>query len=157
MKDLSPWSIETSSCRRRSPTISRNKRTTAGRRRRPSTPVPIAAGCCGSKGNGSELAFRCHVGRAYAPEILLSQKSEEFESALWASLRLLKEKATPTRQLAHRTRTMGNGGNPAAADRIAEQADLDERYVRIIPEVLEATPYPADQAEVIARALDEGE
>ena len=43
------------------------------------------------------IRFRCHVGHAYAPEVLLSQKSEEFEAALWSSLRLLKEKETKLR------------------------------------------------------------
>ena len=64
----------------------------------------------GAEGSeGSVLRFRCHVGHAFAPEVLLSQKSEELETALWSSLRLLKEKATLTLQLANRTRTSGNG------------------------------------------------
>ena len=64
---------------------------------------------------GPVLRFRCHVGHAFAPEVLLSQKSEELETALWSSLRLLKEKATLTLQLANRTRSLrkwhrGTGG-----------------------------------------------
>src|SRR5262249_30857303 len=55
---------------------------------------PDCGGVMWQDGNGRQLRFRCHVGHAYAPEILLSQKSDEFEAALWSSLRLLKEKAT---------------------------------------------------------------
>jgi two-component system, chemotaxis family, protein-glutamate methylesterase/glutaminase len=115
---------------------------------------PDCGGVLWQDGAGRQVAFRCHVGHAYAPEILLSQKSEEFESALWASLRLLKEKATLTRQLATRARAGGNGGSEEIANRIEEQAELDEQYARTIQELLEAMPNPADQAAVVAQALD---
>ena len=106
---------------------------------------------------GPVLRFRCHVGHAFAPEVLLSQKSEELETALWSSLRLLKEKATLTLQLANRTRTSGNGKAAQAAERIAEQAELDERHARVIQELLEAMPSPMDQAAVVTHAMNEGE
>ena len=115
---------------------------------------PDCGGVLWQDGAGNQVAFRCHVGHAYAPEILLSQKSEEFESALWASLRLLKEKATLTRQMATRTRAGGNGGSEEVASRIEEQAELDEQYARTIQELLEAMPNPADQAAIVAQAMD---
>jgi two-component system chemotaxis response regulator CheB len=115
---------------------------------------PDCGGVLWQDGAGKQLGFRCHVGHAYAPEVLLSQKSEEFESALWASLRLLKEKATLTRQLATRSRAGGNGKSAEVTNRIEEQAELDERYARTIQELLETMPNPADQAAVVARALD---
>jgi two-component system, chemotaxis family, protein-glutamate methylesterase/glutaminase len=107
---------------------------------------------------GSLLRFRCHVGHAFAPEVLLSQKSEELEAALWTSLRLLKEKATLTQQLATRTRATGNG-DPAtkAADWIAEQVQLDEQHMRAIQALLEAMPSPMDQATVVTQAQNEVE
>jgi two-component system, chemotaxis family, protein-glutamate methylesterase/glutaminase len=112
----------------------------------------------GAEGSeGSVLRFRCHVGHAFAPEVLLSQKSEELETALWSSLRLLKEKATLTLQLANRTRTSGNGKATQAAERIAEQAELDERHARVIQELLEAMPSPMDQAMVVTHAMNDGE
>src|SRR5918994_5075794 len=90
---------------------------------------PDCGGVLWQGGEGPVLRFRCHVGHAFAPELLLSQKSEELETALWSSLRLLKEKATLTLQLANRTRTSGNGKTAAqAAERIADQAKLDERH-----------------------------
>jgi two-component system chemotaxis response regulator CheB len=115
---------------------------------------PDCGGVLWQDGTGTQSAFRCHVGHAYAPEILLSQKSEEFESALWASLRLLKEKVTLTRQLATRTRAGGNGGSEETANRIEEQAELDEHYARTIQELLEAMPNPADQAAFVTQASD---
>jgi two-component system, chemotaxis family, protein-glutamate methylesterase/glutaminase len=115
---------------------------------------PDCGGVMWQEGSGATLGFRCHVGHAFAPEILLDQKSEEFESALWASLRLLKEKATLTRQLAASTRAGTFPGGGAAAERIEEQAELDERYVRVIQEVLEAMPNPADRSSNIAQAVD---
>jgi len=115
---------------------------------------PDCGGVLWQDGTGTRVGFRCHVGHAYAPEILLSQKSEEFESALWASLRLLKEKATLTRQLATRTRAGSNGNSEQVANRIEEQAELDEQYARTIQELLETMPNPADQAAIVAHALD---
>ncbi len=96
------------------------------------------------------IRFRCHVGHAYAPEVLLGQQSEVLEGALWACVRMLREKATLTRQLAARSRVGGNG----TAERIAEQAELDERHAQVIRELLEAMPSPTDQARVVVESLD---
>ncbi len=119
---------------------------------------PDCGGVLWQDGAGSRLRFRCHVGHAYAPELLLSQKSEELEAALWSSLRLLKEKATLTRQLATRTRAGGNGGyRGQMTERIEEQAMRDERYAQAIHELLETMPSPLDQTAVVLKALDEEE
>lgn len=88
---------------------------------------------------GPALWFRCHVGHAYAPEILLGQKEEQLEAALWTSLRLLKEKATLSRQLANRSR---ESGLTSAAERIDERALLDEQHAQAIQELLETMPGP---------------
>ena len=117
---------------------------------------PDCGGVLWQAGAGPHLRFRCHVGHAYAPELLLNQKSEELEAALWSSLRLLKEKATLTHQLAARTRASGNAiVAERIAARIEEQATLDERYARSIQEFLEAMPGPLDQAAVVLQALDQ--
>ncbi|MDP9364258.1 MAG: chemotaxis protein CheB [Chloroflexota bacterium] len=97
------------------------------------------------------IRFRCHVGHAYAPEVLIGQKSEELEGALWACVRLLTEKATLSRQLASRTRT-GVGGE--MAERIEEGAQLDECHAQTIRDLLESMPHPADQALVIGDTFD---
>ncbi len=118
---------------------------------------PDCGGVLWQGGEGPVLRFRCHVGHAFAPEVLLSQKSEELETALWSSLRLLKEKATLTQQLANRTRSSGNGKASQMAERIAEQATLDVRHAQVIQELLEAMPSPMDQAAVVTHAMSEGE
>jgi two-component system, chemotaxis family, protein-glutamate methylesterase/glutaminase len=118
---------------------------------------PDCGGVLWQGGEGPVLRFRCHVGHAFAPEVLLSQKSEELETALWSSLRLLKEKATLTLQLANRTRASGNGKAGQAAERIAEQAELDQRHAQVIQELLEAMPSPMDQAAVVTHAMNDGQ
>lgn len=111
---------------------------------------PDCGGAIWQDGDGLRPQFRCHVGHRYAPEVLLGLKSEELESALWSGLRLLREKATLTRQLADRTRA---AGNPAAAARVAEQAEMDDRHAAAIQQLLEAMPNPADQAATVVAAL----
>lgn len=106
---------------------------------------------------GPELRFRCHVGHAYGPEVLHHQKSEELEAALWTSLRLLKEKATLTRQLANRAQATGDGGaGRTTAERVEEQSELAERYALAIQELLQAMPSAMDQAAVGARVGADG-
>lgn len=99
---------------------------------------------------GDWTSFHCHVGHAFAPEVLLGSKSAELEAALWMCVRLLTEKATLTQQLAARTAARGDAENAA---RIAEQAKLDEHYSQLVRELLEASPNPISQSEV-AQALD---
>jgi two-component system chemotaxis response regulator CheB len=107
---------------------------------------PDCGGVLWQAGDGAELGFRCHVGHAYAPEVLLSEKSEELEAALWSSLRLLKEKVTLARQMAHRAAIDGNGSAAReTARRFAEQAELNERYAESIQELLTAMPNPMDR------------
>lgn len=90
---------------------------------------------------GPHARFRCHVGHAYAPEVLLGQKSEELEAALWSCVRLLKEKATLTRQTAARSLA---GGHHDIATRSEETAQLNEDHARVIRELLESMPGPID-------------
>lgn len=119
---------------------------------------PDCGGVLWQDGAGLRLRFRCHVGHAYAPELLLSQKSEELEAALWSSLRLLKEKATLTRQLAARAGAAALGAaGEHMAERIGEQAARDERYARSILELLETMPSPLDQTALVLETLDDGE
>ncbi|HEX5498506.1 MAG TPA: chemotaxis protein CheB [Thermomicrobiales bacterium] len=89
------------------------------------------------------LQFRCHVGHAYAPELLLSLKGEEIEAALWRSVRLLKEQATLSRQMARNARLVTDNEEQAA--RIDEQAETSERHAAAIVELLEAMPTPGGE------------
>ena len=103
--------------------------------------------------DGEAGGFRCHVGHAYGPDVLLDLKGEEVESTLWACVRMLTEKATLTRQLATRTRERRS---PLLASRIDEQAVADERYVQVIRELLEAIPGPTEQVATILQSQQDG-
>jgi two-component system chemotaxis response regulator CheB len=94
--------------------------------------------------------FRCHVGHAYAAESLLVQKSEELETALWASVRLLRERAALTKQTAIRTLALGN---EELATRIEEQARFDEQHAQVIRELLESGTTVSDHASDVLAAL----
>lgn len=101
------------------------------------------------------LQFRCHVGHTYSPELLLVEKSELLEAALWAAVRTLVEKSTLTRQLATR---LAAEGDEARAASIMEQAELDQRHIEIIRDtILGASPNPITQGYQIADAYDEAE
>ena len=112
---------------------------------------PDCGGVLWQAGAGPVLSFRCHIGHAYAPELLLHQKADELEAALWSSLRLLKEKATLNRQLATRNLAFGNG---EVAERITEQAERDEQYAAAIQELLQVMPSPLDQAVTVGEARE---
>lgn len=102
--------------------------------------------------NQSNLTrFVCHVGHAWSPEIALMLKTEQLEAALWTAARLLTEKATMTRQFANLTREAGDNEQ---AQRIIDQAELDEQHLRIVKEqLLEARPNPNGQAVMATSAM----
>ncbi len=83
--------------------------------------------------------------------MLLGQKSQELEAALWNCVRLLKEKATLTRQTAVRSSA---GGQEELAARIEETAKLNEDHAELIRELLESIPSLADSTEPMLAALD---
>jgi hypothetical protein len=108
----------------------------AGDRRADELTVYTCPDCGGVMWQAEEappIRFRCHVGHAYAPQVLLAQKSEELESALWRCVRLLREKSTLSRQMVVRPAA---GGNGSLTERIEEQAALDERHAQVIRELL---------------------
>ncbi len=85
--------------------------------------------------------FHCHIGHVYAPEALLSQKSEELEAALWTCVRLLRDQATLTRQAAKRSFSDKRG---QVGERLEERAQMAERQAQIIRELLESGAIRAD-------------
>lgn len=103
---------------------------------------PDCGGVLWQDREGAALQFRCHVGHAYAPETLMSLKSEDVEAALWACVRMLKEKSTLSRQMA--TRYGNASANVSYTDRFNEQADRDDGYVEVLRTLLEQLPGPVD-------------
>jgi two-component system chemotaxis response regulator CheB len=88
------------------------------------------------------LNFRCHVGHAWSWEALVGQKSDELETALWASVRLMVERATLNRQVSARA---NREGNIRQSERFKEQADRDEEYASLIRKLLESFEnYPVE-------------
>lgn len=112
---------------------------------------PDCGGVLWQMETGARGRFRCHVGHAYAPEVLLNQKSEELEAALWSCVRLLREKATLTRQTAARSLA---GGHHHIAARSEETAQLNEDHARVIRELLESMPSPADHTLTLLTTID---
>jgi two-component system chemotaxis response regulator CheB len=84
-------------------------------------------------GSDGPLRFRCRVGRAYAAEDMLDEKTETLEGALWAALNNLKESAEVCRRLAGDYRARGHG---RTAERFDERADSSERQVALINKAL---------------------
>jgi len=101
---------------------------------------------------GGALRFRCHVGHSYSPELLLVDKSEELETALWSAVRTLIERAMLTRQLAQRLRQIGQVQESIALE---EQAQVEDEHVAMIRDViLNTTTNPGSATDALAEADD---
>jgi two-component system chemotaxis response regulator CheB len=99
---------------------------------------PDCGGSLWQLDEGELSQFRCHVGHTWSSDLMMVQKSEQLEAALWSVVRLLVEKTTMARQMATRLRAAGASQH---ADRIDEQAQVEEQYMKIIREqMLEAVP-----------------
>jgi len=110
---------------------------------------PDCGGTLWQLDDGARLRYQCHVGHAWGPEMLLGQKSEELEAALWASVRLLKERATLTHQIAARMRETGQSSSRAEA--LDEEAHVDEQRADAIKNLLNT---PLGVAPTIAAQAD---
>jgi len=112
---------------------------------------PECGGSLWQLDEGSALLFHCHVGHTYSPEMLVIEKSESLETALWSAVRTLVERATLTRQLAGRLRSAGRETEGTALE---EQARADDEHMELIRElILNATPNPG----TVTSALQEAE
>lgn len=99
---------------------------------------PDCGGVMWQMTQGTFVDFSCHIGHRFGPDTLLVQKTEQLEAALVSALRLLKEKAILLRQTANRAKS---NGHLRAAERLDEQASIDERYAELLRrELLEAEP-----------------
>jgi two-component system chemotaxis response regulator CheB len=93
--------------------------------------------------------FRCHLGHAFYAEVLLRRQSEELEAALWTAVRIFKEKAVLSAQLANRAR---QENNPQLAARFEEQVRLAERDGELIRQLLTQALGPGTAAQPPALA-----
>jgi len=112
---------------------------------------PECGGTLWQLDEGTATTFNCHVGHSYSPEMLMIDKSESLETALWSAVRTLVERATLTRQLASRLRKAGREAESAALE---EQARADDEHMALIRELIQnATPSPA----AVTNTLQEAE
>lgn len=78
---------------------------------------------------GELLRFRCRVGHAYTAEALRVAVSESAEEALWASMRVLEEKAALLRRMAPRS-------SQNLGKKYMEEADGYDKHVETIRAML---------------------
>ncbi|MFO0930209.1 MAG: chemotaxis protein CheB [Gemmataceae bacterium] len=97
---------------------------------------PECGGSLWQANEGRLVSFRCHVGHVYAADALLVDKTEVLEAALWTAVRMFKEKAILSHQLAAGRQAEGNR---AAAERLEEDARLAERQAAVIQTCLQTT------------------
>lgn len=83
-------------------------------------------------------SYRCSVGHAWTAEALLLAYDEEFEETVWAAIRLLKDNATLSRQLAD------SAGSEADRERYAARAAQAEHVITLLDQAFsEATKLSA--------------
>ena len=79
------------------------------------------------------LRFRCRTGHGYSIETLAAEQTETVESALWAALRALEERAAMARRMAGRLR---GRGSKTSAERFEAQADAAVHQALVIRDAL---------------------
>jgi two-component system, chemotaxis family, protein-glutamate methylesterase/glutaminase len=92
------------------------------------------------------LRFRCHVGHSYAGEALLADASSVLEAALWTAVRMFREKAVLSRQLAEQA---SQAGDADRAERFGEAAAVADRQGEVIRRCLAVNggePVPKEPA-----------
>jgi two-component system chemotaxis response regulator CheB len=129
-----------------SPIIQQDLAEQAQDQRNGQTAVVVCPDCGGvlwQLNQGRLVQFQCHTGHKWSPEVLLVQKTEELENALWSCVRMLTEKAILTRQTAARLR---EAGDEDRARRVEEQAELDQRHIHLIRDlILQTNDNPMSQ------------
>jgi two-component system, chemotaxis family, protein-glutamate methylesterase/glutaminase len=73
------------------------------------------------------IRFRCRVGHSYGPQSLTKEMSAASESALWAAMRALEEKAALQRRVAD-----GMTSNKTSVKRLRDQSAADDGNARLI-------------------------
>jgi len=98
---------------------------------------------------GGAPKFRCTVGHQLTEQSLIDGQQETLESALWAALRALEERASLLRSIGRRMR----GVALSTAKHFDAQAREAERRAGLVRQALSATPEPGPER---AAATDDG-
>ncbi len=97
-------------------------------------PSPFACPECGGvlweRKEGENIHFRCRVGHAYSISNLRQEQGEAIETALWAAMRALEEKA------ALQTRISRSMTDTRMTARLREQAQADRDHAETIRRML---------------------
>jgi len=79
------------------------------------------------------IHFRCRTGHAYSPESLVAKQATGVETALWAAIRALEERAALARRIEKR---MHDVGRVVSMERFSERAQQAEKNAEILRGVL---------------------
>jgi two-component system chemotaxis response regulator CheB len=101
---------------------------------------------------GGLLRFRCRVGHAYTAQHLKAEQRQVIESALWAALRALEERASLFRRLAARARSTNLGSLIEGYEERAATAEVNSRTLRDFLVHVNAAEFEVDEA---AEPLDQ--
>jgi two-component system chemotaxis response regulator CheB len=80
--------------------------------------------------NGTLMRFGCQVGHTYSPDSLFNGQSQAVESAMWAAIRTLEERADLLRRMGRRSR------HERSFERLERRARDVEREARALHEVV---------------------
>ncbi len=98
---------------------------------------------------GHIIRFRCRVGHAYSTESLLAEQKDALESALWAAVVALEERADLSLRLARRMQERGHRSGAARFDREVSDA---RRRAALVREAIARLSLPLSGAELGADA-----
>jgi two-component system chemotaxis response regulator CheB len=104
---------------------------------------PDCGGALWSVNEAGVPRFRCRVGHAYSAETLLAAQDATVETALWAAIRTLEERAALLRRMASRVERQGHG---RTAGKFARQATDAEHQAEIIRAGVLPVPLAAEEA-----------
>lgn len=115
---------------------------------RPGAPTGISCPDCGGPLYGSAVGpmhrFRCRVGHAWSADTLVGAQTSAVESALWAALRSLEEKA----DLADRmSESAVSRGHLLTADRFTEHAGDARQAALVLRDLLEGAALSVPRAD----------
>lgn len=103
-------------------------------------PLPLSCPECGGPlwgiQDGRLQRFRCHTGHTYGIDSLLSAQSVQIESALWAAIKGLEQRAKVLQDL---SADLGQKRRPLTADNLEQEAATILNHVQTLRDVLVAS------------------
>jgi two-component system chemotaxis response regulator CheB len=95
---------------------------------------PDCGGTLWQVDEGAVLRFQCHVGHGWSWNALLEQKSDQLESAIWATSRLFAERSVLRRQIAARSEQIAP--DDASRTELERLAENDDAYASRLQEIV---------------------